>query len=142
MDNVKNDELQATAENTAGAEEIKVTAAELGKFKSVDALLNAYKSLEAEFTRRNQRLKELENENKARENDVKSAPSAESGNKLHPSEGVDEDVRRAVIEDYLKAVASKSVPLISGGVAPAAPRNTLKSVKDAGELAQRFFKKD
>ena len=30
--------------------------ADLGKFKSVDALLNAYNSLEAEFTRRSQRL--------------------------------------------------------------------------------------
>ncbi|MBQ8296097.1 MAG: hypothetical protein IJX87_06695 [Clostridia bacterium] len=33
----------------------------LGKFKSVDALMNAYGSLQAEFTRRSQRLKELEN---------------------------------------------------------------------------------
>ena len=38
-------------------------AANLGKFKSVDALLNAYNSLEAEFTRRSQALRELEEEN-------------------------------------------------------------------------------
>lgn len=35
---------------------------DLGKFRSVDALLRAYEKLEAEFTRRSQRLKELERE--------------------------------------------------------------------------------
>lgn len=34
-----------------------------GKFKDADALLQAYKSLEKEFTRRSQRLRELETEN-------------------------------------------------------------------------------
>ena len=35
-------------------------SAPLGKFKSVDALLQAYNSLQAEFTRRSRRLRELE----------------------------------------------------------------------------------
>lgn len=41
----------------------------LGKFKDVDALSRAYEALEAEFTRRSQRLKELERqtENSAKE---------------------------------------------------------------------------
>ncbi|MDE5897386.1 MAG: hypothetical protein K2H43_06205, partial [Clostridia bacterium] len=34
---------------------------DLGKFKNVDALARAYKELEAEFTRRSQKLKALEN---------------------------------------------------------------------------------
>ena len=57
-DNVNAEEnvIQATAE-TAQAEE-NIAAAGLGKFKSVDALMNAYLSLEAEFTRRSQRLRE------------------------------------------------------------------------------------
>ena len=37
-------------------------SADLGKFRSVDALLRAYEALESEFTRRSQRLKELERE--------------------------------------------------------------------------------
>ena len=46
-----------------GAEEkmrLKNTSAVLGKFKDVDALAQAYNALQAEFTRRSQRLKELE----------------------------------------------------------------------------------
>ena len=35
---------------------------DLGKFRNVDALLRAYEALESEFTRRSQRLKELERE--------------------------------------------------------------------------------
>ena len=59
-------EKENTAQNpksaAAGAEARRETAAaaNLGKFKSVDALLNAYNSLEAEFTRRSQALRELE----------------------------------------------------------------------------------
>lgn len=141
MDNVNEEKVQAAADNTAEAEEKTTAVPELGKFKSVDALLNAYRALEAEFTRRNQRLKELEDGNKAA--DVRTPPSPESANENPPSPPlIDEEVKRAVIEDYLKAVSCKGVPLMSGGIAPAAPRTTLKSVKEAGELAQKYFKKD
>ena len=37
-------------------------SAVLGKFKDVDALARAYESLQAEFTRRSQRLRQLEKE--------------------------------------------------------------------------------
>ena len=126
MDNVNKNELQVTAENTAEAEKRETAAAELGK-----------------FTRRNQRLKELEEGNKARDKDVRDAPSpeGETGSADRPPE-ITEDVKKAVIEEYLRAVSNKSVPLITNGVAPAAPRSAVKSIKEAGALAQRFLKKD
>lgn len=46
-------------ERAAGAEGKKGSAV-LGKFKSTDALAEAYSALQAEFTRRSQRLRELE----------------------------------------------------------------------------------
>ena len=46
------------AATAGGKEEEALTA--LGKFKDVNALARAYESLQAEFTRRSQRLKELE----------------------------------------------------------------------------------
>ena len=55
----KNAAQGADAQRETGA------AANLGKFKSVDALLNAYNSLEAEFTRRSQALRELEERERA-----------------------------------------------------------------------------
>ena len=73
MDNLEN-ECCGTA-NPAEAEREQV-AADLGKFEDVKALLNAYNSLEAEFTGRSQRLKELE----ARKGDK---PPAEAANEEH-----------------------------------------------------------
>lgn len=51
----------ASAEQVAEAKKDLGSTA-LGKFKSVDALARAYESLQSEFTRRSQRLKELERE--------------------------------------------------------------------------------
>jgi hypothetical protein len=50
------------AEQVAEAKEVKKEkgSTAFGKFKDANALLEAYESLEAEFTRRSQRLKELE----------------------------------------------------------------------------------
>lgn len=54
----------ATANTGAEGQESgpKTASAVAGKFKDVDALIKAYDCLQAEFTRRSQRLKELERE--------------------------------------------------------------------------------
>ena len=129
--------------NTAEAEEEKV-AADLGKFKDVKALLDAYTSLEAEFTRRSQRLKELEGKSKAQ-------PTADAANG-EPSSGLrkeslyeavinDEKVKEAVIADYLKSVASgRSVPILTGGISVPSPKTKPATVKEAGRLAKQFLK--
>lgn len=134
--------LQATAD-TAEADKSNKAAAELGKFKSVDALLKAYEALEAEFTRRSTRLKELEEGNKAQGMPAAGAPSPKplTEDKLIEQALASDDVKRAVISEYLKSLSEgKSVPLISGGVSPVAGRNAPKSVKEAGALAKQFLK--
>lgn len=144
MDNVNEnfEEKQATAA-PAEAEKEATAAAGLGKFKSVDALMSAYLSLEAEFTRRSQRLKELEEGSKAQSMPDEGAPSQKSldGEQLLKLALADENVRQAVVGEYLKTVAAnKSIPLIVGGVSASAPRSSVKTVKEAGTLAQRFLK--
>lgn len=52
----------ATEVKSADSEEGSSTENGFGKFKSAEALLDAYKALEAEFTRKSQRLSELEKE--------------------------------------------------------------------------------
>lgn len=133
------DEGVCVAAETAEADKEESKAAPAtGKFKSVEALMSAYLNLEAEFTRRSQKLKELE-ESKACE-----APSVKriTGEELLNAALADENVRNAVVGDYLKTViAGKSVPLIVGGVACAAPACEPKSVKEAGALVKQFLKK-
>ena len=133
------DNLNANLKETAepAEAEIKDKAAPVtGKFKSVEALMSAYLALEAEFTRRSQRLKELE-ESKAAE-----APSPECLNEeqLLSAALNNNNVREAVVGDYLKMVlGGKSVPLIVDGVSCAAPHSAPKSVKEAGALVKQFL---
>lgn len=56
----------------------------LGKFKDVDALFKAYGNLQAEFTRRSQRLKELE----------KQAENWKTGEEKNASTGLTEKLRK------------------------------------------------
>lgn len=56
---------EQTAAETEAEAEAPVQAALPEKFRSVDALVKAYEALEAEFTRRSQRLRALEQANKA-----------------------------------------------------------------------------
>ena len=125
------------AVDTAEAENNSATTA-YGKFADAQALYSAYLSLEAEFTRRSQRLKELEEGNKVQPDD---APSPEG--KIPDNDApLSEEVRRAVIEDYLKTVvAGKGAPILSGGVGCAAPKNTPRSISEAGKLVRQFFNK-
>jgi hypothetical protein len=138
-----NDKTQVTADTAEAEKEKKMLAAAgLGKFKDIKTLIDAYSSLEAEFTRRSIKLKELEEMNKAQtpSDGAESAPSPQE-NKVEESQTYDEKVRDAVIAEYLKAVAEgKSVPLVSGGGGVAAPRRTYKTVKEAGRLVQEFLK--
>ena len=138
MDNLTQNEKVAA--ESAEAEKSEAAAA-LGKFKDVQTLMKAYSDLEAEFTRRSQRLKELENENTAATvSDVaKAAPSQTDDERIEEALS-DKKVRDAVIGDYLKSLAEKSVPLITGGGAVAAPKNTPKTIREAGNFARQFLK--
>lgn len=139
-------------------------AAILGKFRSLDALAKAYAALESEFTRRSQRLKELE---KAAEN-FEGKPAA-GVNALETGTGVAEAVANSsaisveavlgdadalyraasengevagrIVKDYLASL-SKGAPLMKGGAGlPASPKKKSSSIDGAGELALRYFKK-
>lgn len=141
MDNLE-DERRGTA-NAAEAEGDKV-ATDLGKFKDVKALLDAYNSLEAEFTRRSQRLRELES-NKAEPpaEAASDTPSANTQNTASLYEAVagDEDIKNRIIADYLKSVSSyKGAPMVTGGISVAFPKSKPASIREAGRLANEFLK--
>lgn len=152
MKDNQNAEGKATAD-AAEAEE-KGAAAELGKFKDVKALTEAYRALEAEFTRRSQRLKELEEmqANKGIETtaDREAAAIAEApsqaasigtdGNAQSVRPVLSDEIKNAVIEEYLNGVcARRGVPFVTGGGAVAAQRRTPVTLKEAGALAGKLF---
>lgn len=103
-----------------------------GKFKSAEALLNAYNSLEAEFTRRSQRLRELE----GRENCAQ--PRGEGAPAAHADADLEEKLERAV--DRALAARAPYIMAEGGGYAAAPPRR-VATVEEAGRLARELFRK-
>lgn len=140
-DNLTENE-QVTA-NAAEAEEKDEVAAGLHKFKDVQTLARAYQALEAEFTRRSQRLKELEanKENKApAQADNAVAPSSEPETFAGVKRLLTREEKDAVIEEYLNGVfANRAVPFVTGGGAVGAARNAPRTVSDASLLAKKYF---
>lgn len=122
----------AGAVQGAEAREERGTAAPCGKFKSVDALLHAYNSLEAEFTRRSQRLRELEGRENCAQPRGESAPAAEG------DAAIEERIERAVE----RAIAARAPYVMAeGGGYAAAPPQRAKTVEEAGALARELFRK-
>lgn len=129
---MEENERQNPDENAAGE-----TAPDLGKFKSVDALLRAYGELEAEFTRRSQKLKALE--------DAAAKSSEEAGavreNELYRMVNENEGVRARVLSDYLASL--KGVPLLTNsGVGVTAGNVAAKTFSEAGSRALCYLKKN
>ena len=109
---------------------------DLGKFKSVEALVRAYGELEAEFTRRSQRLRALEEE---------AAKPASAQQDVMGDEAIlravneNEGLRAQILSDYLSSL--KGVPLLGGtGAGVTAPVTHPKTIKEAGALALGFLK--
>ena len=123
----------AACENAgAGAAEVS-----LGKFRDVNALLNAYNSLQAEFTKRCQRVKELE---------AAAAVADKETVKVSPTEntGITPQEKETLIRDYLKEILgakSKAIVLDGSGTGVKTPVKKPRTVEEAGKLAKEMLAK-
>lgn len=125
----------AEAEVTHGEDKGEIS---LGKFKDVEALLNAYNSLQSEFTKRCQKIKELE----SRVNDDKTAvPSAQDSEPTSQANTtlIDKD---SVLKEYLLDVLGKKPSAIimdGAGVGVKTPVNRPTTIEEAGKLAKKLL---
>ena len=111
----------------------------LGKFKSVDSLINAYNSLQSEFTKRCQKIKELEGRLSADKSDL-SVPTEK--NDEASVKTVTEEDKRKILEEYLKGVIGSkqnAVVLSDNGVGVTTPVSRPKSLSEAGILAKELL---
>lgn len=126
-------------EGNLGASQQKADVS-LGKFKDAKELLNAYNSLQAEFTKRCQRLKELEG--KALD-DKTTVPSKDKGEEpLVESKGTTQQDKQDILKEYLKEImGSKQTAVLmdGGGVGITAPVKKPASILEAGRLAKEIF---
>ena len=109
------------------------------KFKDVTALLNAYNSLQSEFTKRCQKIKELEGRLNA---DKENTPAQEQGTEQTELSGITKEDKMEILKDYLKDVCQNGQKVIvmgNDGVGVKAPVNKPKSIKEAGLLAKQIL---
>ncbi len=122
----------AEAENFTGE---KKEAVSYGKFKNADALYAAYNSLQAEFTKRCQRLKELE---AAAERTDKQSPVPERTEMPEQKgEGITQREREEILKGYLKDILGQKTGAIimdGAGTGLKTPVSRPKTVEEAGTL--------
>ena len=133
---MEEENVSSANEETGGSQPMS-----FGKFKSADALMKAYEELEAEFTRRSQRLKALEEATSPAGTEKSPLPSpeggAESDEALLRAVMESGEVRERVITDYLRSLG---VPLMTKGVGVTAPAQKPKTFAEAGSLALGYLK--
>lgn len=133
----------AEAKNVGGED----TSVSLGKFKDVNALLSAYNSLQAEFTKRCQRIKELETERAAVDKDTptdKSEKPDNIGNPENRTLSITDEEKENFIKGYLKEIMgakSKAIVMDGLGTGVKTPVNKPKTVEEAGKLAKELLAK-
>ncbi len=109
------------------------------KFKNVTALLNAYNSLQSEFTKRCQKIKELEGILNA---EKVSSPADKIGEQIQDGQGITEEGKIEILKGYLKEVASNGQKVIfidNDGVGVKARTEKPKSIREAGILAKEIL---
>ena len=174
MKEIENKENAAAEENTAQAGERVADRADAqtaegkmkyGKFADAEGLLAAYENLEREFTRRSQRLKELEkalardNEDSpraAQTDETSGGGQAAAGNPdVSPEEETldgflekyvysNKDITREVMRRYIDGLSRNEAPsVINGrsGKMSLTPPKKPRSIKEASRLAEKFFEK-
>ena len=112
-----------------------------GKFKDATALLNAYNQLQSEFTKRCQRIKELEA--KVKDADKETTPAQSETDKKGESFEGKED-KDNILKKYLVEILAKkqsAIVLDGVGVGVKTPIERPKTLAQAGMLAKEIFNK-
>ncbi len=135
-------------EENKNPEQAAASASGFGKFESGEALLKAYNSLEAEFTKRSQKLKELtaERENDAAklQENAQCGRSAESvtDEELLEKIAKNEIMAQKVIDRYLDLFIAQNAPTLITGAGRSAltPVKKPKDLTEAKKLAEMLFR--
>ena len=144
MEKILNEQIEPSAQATEveknqGAKEGEIS---LGKFKDVNALLSAYNSLQAEFTKRCQRLKELEDLIKPADKTVVPTETTDKSTEDERQKSITPKEKEEILKEYLKEIlSSKSKAIVLDGVGTSVktPQNKPKTIEEAGLLAKEFL---
>ena len=138
MEEKENEQTEVTSQS-AEAEDISLATGDevsLGKFKDANALFKAYNSLQSEFTKRCQRLKELEAALEKANNPVFAASESERS--------ITDEEKEEILKGYLKSILgakSKAIVMDGTGGSLKTVTDRPKTLADAGEFARKYLNK-
>jgi len=144
MENELNEQTQAES-HTAVAEEISGESeggVSLGKFKDVNALLSAYNSLQSEFTKRCQKIKELEARPMVEQ--AKASTETDKDTAIKAEQGITDFDKNEILKGYLKNVMKakqSAIIMDESGAGVITPVSKPKTIAEAGKLALMDFEK-
>lgn len=131
----------------------KKAGASLKKFKNIESLLKAYENLEAEFTRKSQKLAELENllssSTSTVENATAPAEPLITEQVLSDSNFIEKNILTnkaivdRVINEYLKELCKSKAPktiMYDSGLTALTPSAKPKTIAEAGMMAEKILK--
>ena len=146
---MQNNPTEQTKTTTASATEVtennnvaKDSEVSFGKFKDINALLSAYSSLESEFTKRCQKIKELEEKIKTADKDNSPAETNEKSTEDEKTKSITKEEKEEILKGYLKEILSsksRAIVLDEIGTGVKSPTNRPKTIEQAGELAKEFL---
>ena len=126
--------IETTETQLVESKETEATLVSYGKFKDASALLNAYNSLEAEFTKRCQRIKELETQLSVA--DKGQTPAQTESNEQTPD-------KNEILKSYVRNVLlgkQSAIVLDGAGMGAKTPVERPKTFDQAGKLATEILK--
>ena len=133
-------QVQTQPVETEENEGVESKAVSLGKFKDVNALLSAYNSLESEFTKRCQKIKQLESALSLAD---KQTPNKDSSTEqTKPEKDITEVEKERILKEYLSGVLSRkqtAIVMDGEGVGVKTPVAKPKTITDAGKIAKELF---
>lgn len=144
---VENNDKQAT--HTAEAEENSGEKGSLnryGKFKDADSLKKAYESLEAEFTKKCQKLSLLQSQStNGKDNDKPEPPQFDYSDNAFIEKNIltNKAIVDRVIFEYLKELTKTNSPKTlnqTTGVTPLSNIKKPKTIAEAGMMAEKMIK--
>ena len=144
MENQMNEQtqIQEQTQSENNSQIATEQAVSLGKFKDVNALLSAYNSLQSEFTKRCQKVKELE---AVISSSDKAEPPLKKQTELADAKAnITEKDKEQIVKEYLSNVIGKkqkAVLLDGVGVGVKTQVSRPKTISDAGELAREILNK-
>ena len=139
MEEIINEQMPTITTQAVETEEVKGEEGSIsyGKFKSAEALLSAYNSLQAEFTKRCQRIKELEAI-------ANNANALANENSRTSAQGTTQLEKENILKDYLIELErgkSNAIVMENEGVSVKTPYTKPKTIAEAGKLANDILKK-